>query len=138
MPKRACTLPPDALAFREWSLEQVADMGFPREVLETHKLFDAEVMAQRLKNHDNSWPAAHWLVAENAVEHFARIDAAREAAVKARDDRRRRREGAIDQELSALGRAIAMMVRSARRNHNLQRPLNTYGRIDSHRLAGAR
>ena len=138
MPKRACTLPIDALAFREWSLEQVADMGFPREVLETHKLFDAEVMAQRLKNHDNSWPAAHSLVAENAVEHFARIDAAREAAVKARDDRRRRREGAIDQELSALGRAIAMMVRSARRYHNLQRPLNTYSRLGSHRLSGAR
>ena len=58
MPKRACTRPIDTLAFREWSLELLADMGFPREVLETHKLFDAEVMAQRLKNHDNSWPAA--------------------------------------------------------------------------------
>ena len=138
MPKRTCTLPTEALEFREWSLTEVAAMGYPREVLETHKMFDAEIMAQRLANHANSWAAAHWLVVENAVEHFAKIDAAREAAVKARDDRRRRREGAIDQELSALGRAIAMMVRSARRNHNLQRPLNTYSRLGSHRLSGAR
>ena len=138
MPKRTCTLPTEALEFREWSLEKLAAMGFPRKALETHKMFDAEIMAQRLANHDNSWPAAHSLVAENAVEHFARIDAAREAAVKARDDRRRRRECAIDQEHIALGRAIAMMVRSARRGHHLQRPLNTCCRLGSHRLSGIR
>ena len=136
MPKRSCTLPTEALEFREWSLKQLAAMGYPREALETHKMFDAEIMAQRLKNHANSWNAAHSLVAENAVEHFTRIDAALEAAVRARDERRRRREGAIDQEYSALGRAIAMMVRSARYGHHLQRRLNTCCRLDSYRLAG--
>jgi hypothetical protein len=115
----------EALQFRETWLDDMAAMGYPREVLAALPLFDAEIMAARLKRHNGSWKAAHSLNAETAVAHFAAIDAARAAADKARDaareaveqardDRRRRREGAIDQELIALGRAVATMVRSAR------------------------
>jgi hypothetical protein len=125
MPKRTCTITREALQFRETSLGDMAAMGYPREVLDALPLFDAEIMAARLKRHNGSWKAAHSLNAETAVAHFAAIDAAREAADKARDaareaveqardERRRRREGAIDQELIALGRAVATMVRSAR------------------------
>jgi hypothetical protein len=76
--------------------------------------FDAEIMDRRLQLHGNSENAAFSLVAEIAVDHFATIEATREAAAEARNKRRQEHERAVAKEHSGLGCNIMVGVRSRR------------------------
>jgi hypothetical protein len=111
MPKRTRTLPSESIAFRERCLKRLVGMGYPRQYLENSKLFDAEIMHRRLQLHRNSENAAFSLVAEIAVDHFAKIEATREAAAEAREQRRQEYNRAVAQEHSGLGRKLMVGVR---------------------------